>query len=214
MELIKTLIDYLLHFETHLDFIIQNYNTLTYFILFLIVFVETGLVIMPFLPGDSLLFALGAFSARGSLNPFLVAFLMILGAFTGDILNYYIGKKLGMKLFIEKESKLFNRKYLEKAQNFYREYGTKTIILARFIPIIRTFAPFVAGVGEMDYKKYISFSILGATLWVCSFITLGYFFGNLELVKSNFKIVILAIIFISVLPAFIEFVRERQKQKT
>jgi membrane-associated protein len=174
--------------------------------------VETGLVIMPFLPGDSLLFAVGAFSARGSLNPFLVGSMLILGAFIGDILNYSIGRKVGLKLFKDSESKLFNRKYLEKAQNFYKEYGTKTIILARFIPIIRTFAPFVAGVGEMNYKKYISFSIFGATLWVSLFISLGYFFGNLEVVKSNFKIVILAIIFISLVPAVVGYAKERQKK--
>ena len=210
MEIIKMLLDYILHFDVHLDFIITNYNSFAYLILFLIVFVETGLVVMPFLPGDSLLFAVGAFAARGTLNPILCAILMILGAFCGDVVNYFIGYRAGPKVFNNETSRWFNKNYLLKAQSFYEKYGTKTIIMARFVPIVRTFAPFVAGVGKMNYKRYISFSIMGAMLWVILFISAGYFFGNIPAIKSNFKIVILAIIFISILPAIVELIKEKK----
>lgn len=210
MDILKILIDFILHFDVHLDWIISNYNTYSYLILFLIVFVETGLVVMPFLPGDSLLFAVGAFAARGSLNPFLCAGLMVLGAFCGDVVNYFIGLKVGPKVFSRDESIWLNKKHLMKAQGFYEKYGTKTIIMARFIPIVRTFAPFVAGVGKMNYKRYISYSVIGALLWVGIFISGGYFFGNIPAIKSNFKIVILAIIVISILPAFLEVLKAKR----
>jgi len=213
IEFFKTCIEYLFHFEVHLDYLITNYNFLTYFVLFLIIFVETGLIIMPFLPGDSLLFAVGAFCARGSLNLSVIIGSLILAAFLGDTLNYFIGKLVGKKAFEMKNKVWLNQDHLLKAQGFYEKYGAKTIIIARFIPIVRTFAPFVAGIGEMNYRRYMLFNLVGGVLWVASFVSLGYFFGNLPAVQKNFKVVILAIIVISVLPAVIEFYRERRKQK-
>lgn len=211
IEFFKTCLDYLFHFEVHLDYLITNYNFLTYFILFLIIFVETGLIIMPFLPGDSLLFAVGAFCARGSLNLTVIISSLILAAFLGDTLNYFIGKLVGKKAFEMKNKIWLNQEHLIKAQGFYEKYGAKTIIIARFIPIVRTFAPFVAGIGEMNYRRYMLFNLVGGVLWVASFVGLGYFFGNLPAVQKNFKIVILAIIVISILPAVIEFYREKKK---
>lgn len=213
IEFFKTCLEYLFHFEVHLDYLITNYNFLTYFVLFLIIFVETGLIIMPFLPGDSLLFAVGAFCARGSLNLSVIIGSLILAAFLGDTLNYFIGKLVGKKAFEMKNKVWLNQDHLLKAQGFYEKYGAKTIIIARFIPIVRTFAPFVAGIGEMNYRRYMLFNLVGGVLWVASFVSLGYFFGNLPAVQKNFKVVILAIIVISVLPAVIEFYRERRKQK-
>ncbi len=213
IEFFKTCLEYLFHFEVHLDYLITNYNFLTYFVLFLIIFVETGLIIMPFLPGDSLLFAVGAFCARGSLHLSVIIGSLILAAFLGDTLNYFIGKVVGKKAFEMKNKIWLNQDHLLKAQGFYEKYGAKTIIIARFIPIVRTFAPFVAGIGEMNYRRYMLFNLVGGVLWVASFVSLGYFFGNLPAVQKNFKVVILAIIVISVLPAVIEFYRERRKQK-
>jgi membrane-associated protein len=212
IEYVKILLDYLLHFEVHLDYLITNYNQLTYLLLFLIIFVETGLIIMPFLPGDSLLFAVGAICARGSLNLTLIIFLLIIAAFLGDTLNYFIGKFVGKKVFDSEDSIWLNKKHLVKAQNFYEKYGAKTIIIARFIPIVRTFAPFVAGVGVMNYSRYMLFNLLGGALWVILFTMLGFVFGNLPAVQANFKIVILAIIVISILPGVFEFYREKRKQ--
>lgn len=211
MELIHTLIDYLLHFDVHLAYVIANYHTWTYLILFIIIFTETGLVIMPFLPGDSLLFAIGAFSAQGSFDFWSISLVILAAAILGDSVNYSIGKFIGPKVFAKEDSKLLNKAHLIKANAFYEKHGAKTIILARFIPIVRTFAPFVAGIGKMTYKKFMSFNIIGGTLWVFSFIPLGYFFGNLEIVQHNFKYVMVAIVFISVLPGVVEFIREKQK---
>lgn len=213
IEFFKTCLEYLFHFEVHLDYLITNYNFLTYFILFLIIFVETGLIIMPFLPGDSLLFAVGAFCARGSLNISIVIASLILAAFLGDTLNYFIGKIVGKKAFEMKNKIWLNQEHLLKAQGFYEKYGAKTIIIARFIPIVRTFAPFVAGIGEMNYRRYMLFNLVGGVFWVASFVGLGYFFGNLPTVQKNFKVVILAIIVISVLPAVVEFYREKRKHR-
>jgi membrane-associated protein len=211
MELIQTIIDYILHFEVHLDFIIQNYHSFTYLFLFLIIFVETGLIIMPFLPGDSLLFAVGAISARGTIDFYSILFLLIIAAFLGDTLNYSVGKFLGKKVFDQEDSIWFHKKNLIKAHAFYEKYGAKTIIIARFIPIVRTFAPFVAGVGEMNYKKYMSYNFLGGALWVFAFLLLGRSFGNMDTVQKNFKLVIIGIIFVSILPAVFEFWREKRK---
>ncbi|MDQ3073338.1 MAG: DedA family protein [Bacteroidota bacterium] len=203
MEFLKEVLDIFLHLDKHLAYIIEEYGTLTYLILFLIIFVETGLVIMPFLPGDSLLFAAGAFAALGSLNIWLVIGLLIVAAITGDTVNYVIGKFVGPKVFY-RDYRFLKRKYLLQTQAFYEKHGGKTIIFARFIPIIRTFAPFVAGIGNMNYSKFILFNIVGGVVWVVSLTWLGYQFSQYEFVKNNFKLVILAIIFLSILPPVIE----------
>jgi membrane-associated protein len=210
MQILNTLIDYILHIDHHLDFIIRSYHVWTYAIMFLIIFVETGFIIMPFLPGDSLLFAIGAFCAKGSIDLISMSLLLFFAAILGDSVNYYLGKKLGPKIFDRDDSVWLNKKNLQKAQTFYEKYGSKTIIIARFIPIVRSFAPFVAGIGNMSYKKFMTNNLIGGCLWVFSFIGLGYFFGNLEFVQRNFKFVMVAIIIISVAPAIFEFLKERQ----
>lgn len=210
MDIIHTIFDFLLHFEVHLDYVITNYHSWTYLLLFLIIFTETGFIVMPFLPGDSLLFAIGTFAARGSLDFWSICGTLFMAALLGDNINYSVGKFLGPKIFAKENHKLFNVKHLEKAQNFYAKYGAKTIILARFVPIVRTFVPFVAGIGKMTYKKFISFSIIGATLWIFSFVPLGYFFGNLPIIQRNFKLVMVAIIFISVVPSLIEILKNKK----
>lgn len=211
MDMIKTLVDFILNIDAHLDYFIMTYHSFTYYILFLIVFVETGLVIMPFLPGDSLLFAIGAFTARGSFDFWTISLALLAAAVIGDNVNYAIGKYFGEKLFTKSDSKLFNKKYLKDAHNFYEKYGPRALVIARFVPIIRTFAPFVAGIGQMTYRRFLFFSVTGGVLWIFSFITLGYFFGNIPVVKANLKLVMLGIIFVSILPALIEFVRAKRK---
>lgn len=211
MDWLHTLIDFVLHIEVHLDYIIMNYHSWTYIFLFLIIFAETGLVIFPFLPGDSLLFAIGAFAARGSFDLWTISIALLVAAILGDAVNYAVGKFIGHKLFTRENSVFFNKDHLKKAHDFYEKHGSKTIILARFIPIVRTFAPFVAGIGEMTYKRFFSYNVIGAVCWICSFIPLGYFFGNLPYIQKNFKIVMLAIMVISVLPALIEYYRERKR---
>jgi membrane-associated protein len=211
MDLLHTLIDFILHIEVHLDTIIGQYHSWTYLFLFLILFVETGLIIMPFLPGDSLLFAVGAFAARGSFDFWSISLTLLTGAILGDTVNYAIGKYLGPKIFASKKYKLLNTEHLDRAHQFYAKYGAKTIILARFIPIVRTFAPFVAGIGKMTYKKFMSYNVIGGALWIYSFIPLGFYFGNLEIVQRNFKLAMLFIVFISVLPGVVEFIREKRK---
>ncbi|MCK6596617.1 MAG: DedA family protein, partial [Bacteriovoracaceae bacterium] len=192
MEYITFLIDFILHIEVHLDQIIRDYQSWTYGIIFLIIFLETGVVVTPFLPGDSLLFALGAFAAKGSFDFWIMSILLIIAAIIGDSVNYSIGRYFGKKFLELERIPLIKKAHIEKAHKFYEKHGPKTIILARFIPIVRTFAPFVAGVGEMNYSKFMSYNVVGAILWVMSFMTLGYIFGNLEVVQSNFKLVILA----------------------
>ncbi len=213
MEILHTLLDYLLHFEVHLDYVITNYHSWTYLILFLIIFIETGFIVLPFLPGDSLLFAIGAFAARGSFDFWSISLTLVVAAIFGDSVNYSVGKFIGPRVFDKEKSTFFDKTHLLKAQHFYAEYGAKTIILARFIPIVRSFAPFVAGIGNMTYKKFMSFNVIGATLWIFSFIPLGYFFGNLPMIQRNFKLVMLAIVVISTLPGVIEYYREKQKMK-
>ena len=210
MDLLKKLIDLVLHLDQHLGWLVGQYQGWTYAILFLIIFCETGLVVTPFLPGDSLLFALGALAANGSLNVVLLGILLMCAAIIGDNLNYWIGRTIGAKLFTSEDSKLFNKSYLERTEKFYDKYGTKTVVIARFVPIVRTFAPFVAGFGRMNYAKFLSFSVMGGILWICGLLGLGYFFGNLPFVKNNFGLVIIAIIFISILPAVIEAIRARK----
>ena len=211
MELIKDFADILIHLDKYLDSIIRSYGTLTYGILFLIIFCETGLVVTPILPGDSLLFATGTFAALGSLDVGLIIILLSIAAIAGDTVNYWIGYLVGPKVFSKEKSRLFNKEYLDRTHHFYQKYGGKTIIIARFIPIIRTFAPFVAGIGRMTYKRFIIYNILGGIGWIVTFVLGGYFFGNIPLVKNNFALIILAIIIISILPAIIEYLRQRHQ---
>lgn len=210
MDLIHKLIDFILHIDVHLNSIIAQYGTWTYAILFAIIFVETGLVIMPFLPGDSLLFAAGAFAAAGSLNPFVLFFLLWFAAVAGDNVNYFVGRYLGPKVF-HSESKLLNRKYLERANEFYVRHGGKAVIMARFVPIVRTFSPFVAGVGAMRYPRFLVFDVVGGAIWIGLFVAAGYFFGNIPAVKKNFELVIIAIILVSVMPMVIEYIKSRKR---
>jgi len=215
METIKHLVDILLHLDKYLSGWMQEYQGMTYFILCLIIFCETGLIATPFLPGDSLLFAAGMLTAStGILNIWLLIGLLILSAILGDNLNYFVGRKFGERVFtIPIIRKFVKREYLDRTQIFYERHGGKTIIMARFIPIIRTFAPFAAGLGKMEYKKYMTFCVAGAILWVNLLALAGYFFGNIEIVKSNFEKVILGIIAISVLPILIAFVKSKFSKK-
>ena len=206
------LLDFILHVDQHLVEFVTNYGTWIYGILFLIIFVETGLVVMPFLPGDSLLFAAGALAATGAMDPVVLIILLFIAAVLGDALNYHIGKYIGPRVF-NIESRWINKEYLFKTQAFFEKHGGKTIIFARFIPFARTFAPFVAGVSSMNYKYFLSYNVIGAICWVASFITLGYLFGNIPVVKDNFTLVIFGIIFLSILPAIITFIRERMKKR-
>jgi len=213
MEAITFLIDFILHIDKHLAELVTSYGSLTYAILFLIVFCETGLVVLPFLPGDSLLFVAGTLSATGAMDVHLLVGLLIAAAIIGDTVNYTIGRKLGLKLFSNPNSKIFRREYLNKTHAFYERHGGKTIILARFVPIVRTFAPFVAGAGEMSYGRFLLFNVVGAVVWVTSFTYLGFFFGNLPVIKSNLSLLIIGIILLSILPGVIEFVRQKRKAR-
>jgi membrane-associated protein len=212
MEFISKIIDLFLHLDAHLHELILQYGTLTYSILFAVIFAETGFVFTPFLPGDSLLFAAGTFAAKGSFNPHLLFLLLSVAAIIGDTVNYWIGHYIGMKIF-DWKIPLLKKEHVEKTHQFYEKYGGKTIIIARFVPIVRTFAPFVAGVGAMTYSKFITYNVVGGILWVAIFIYGGYFFGNLPFVKNNFSWVIIVIIFLSILPGIIEFVRHKMEKK-
>jgi len=209
--LFSTLVDFILHIDTHLQVLVAEYGLWLYGILFVIIFCETGLVVMPFLPGDSLLFAAGSLAsiAGSSLNPHLLFLLFFIAAVLGDTVNYQIGHKLGAKVFQHKSSRFFNADHLAKTNAFFEKYGGKTIIIARFVPIIRTFAPFVAGIGAMTYSRFILYNVLGALLWVGLFTYSGYFLGQLPFVQHNFKLLIFAIIGISLLPPIIEYVKHR-----
>lgn len=210
MEFLAQVVDFFLHLDKHLADIITEYGTLTYLILFLIVFTETGLVVMPLLPGDSLLFATGALAAStGALNPWIVIPLLIVAALMGDNVNYFVGKFLGSTIKKRERILFFKREYLEQTEAFYQKHGGKTVIMARFIPIVRTIAPFVAGAGSMTYSRYILFCVVGAFLWVPTLTMLGFFFGNLPIVKKNFELVIFGIIGLSVLPMVWQFVKVR-----
>ncbi|MFD1769290.1 DedA family protein [Sphingobacterium suaedae] len=214
MEIVYSIIDFVLHIDKHLVEIVNDYQTWTYLILFLIIFAETGLVVTPFLPGDSLLFAAGAIIAKPEtdLNIFLMWVLLMVAGILGDMVNYHIGKYIGPKAFSGKY-RFLKKEYLEKTERFYEKYGGKTIIYARFVPIVRTFAPFVAGVGSMSYKKFASYNVVGAILWVTGFLFIGYFFGGLPVIKDNFTIVIFAIILLSLLPPLIEVAKEKMNTK-
>ncbi|HEU4323427.1 MAG TPA: DedA family protein [Roseiflexaceae bacterium] len=207
------LIDFILHIDDALEVLIQQYGTLTYGILFLIIFAETGLVVTPFLPGDSLLFAVGAFAARegSALNPFLVFVLLSVAAIVGDTVNYMIGAYVGEKVF-ERNLPFVKREHLDRTVQFYEKYGGKTIILARFVPIVRTFAPFVAGIGKMNYRNFLLFNVIGGIVWVAGFVFLGYLFGNIPFVQHNFELVAVAIVAISLLPIAVEYIRGRRER--
>ncbi len=213
MQHLLTLIDFILHLNVHLGQWVNEYGNWVYAFLFMIVFCETGLVITPFLPGDSLLFAAGAVFASSHLNVHTLVITLIAAAICGDNCNYWIGRWVGPKVF-HNQTRWLRREYLERTHQFYERYGGKTLIIARFVPIIRTFAPFVAGVGNMTYKRFVFFSIAAALIWVCSLVYLSYWFGNLPWVQRFFPIVILAIIFISILPPLIEFILAYRRGKT
>lgn len=212
MEFIQQLIDFILHIDKHLIEIVQDYELWTYAILFLIIFAETGLVVTPFLPGDSLLFAAGAFAARGSLNPFVLFVLLSIAAIIGDTVNYWIGRAIGPRVY-ERDYRFLKRKHLDRTHEFYEKYGGKAVILARFMPIVRTFVPFIAGVGAMTYGKFVFYNVVGGIIWIGLFVFAGYFFGNIPAVEHNFTLVVLAIIFLSILPPIIEVVRARRAGK-
>ena len=204
------LVDFILHIGDHLQELVKNYGNWIYAILFAIVFCETGLVVLPFLPGDSMLFAAGTIAAVGDMNIFVLIGLLIVAAVLGDFVNFEIGKHFGQKLFSNPNSKIFKQSYLQKTHDYYERYGGRTIIIARFIPIVRTFAPFVGGMGNMNYAQFARYNIVGAVLWVVSFTTLGYFFGQLPFVKEHFSWIMIAIIVFSVVPMVIEIIRHRK----
>lgn len=210
MEFLQQALDFVLHLDRHLAELTGRYGTWTYAILMLIVFCETGLVVTPFLPGDSLLFAAGAISALGSLDPATLNALIFLAVLAGDNVNYWIGRSLGPRASAM-DSRFFRRKHLEYTQGFFARHGGTTIVLARFVPIVRTFTPFVAGIGAMTYPRFLAFSIAGGALWVTGFLWAGYFFGNLQVVRNNFSLVVLAIILLSVVPMVVTVIRERRQ---
>jgi len=213
MDLVHFFADFFLHLDTHLAQVIQAYGPWTYALLFTIIFLETGFVVTPFLPGDSLLFAAGSFAALGSLDVRALFVLLFAAAVLGDNLNYAVGRYLGPRVFHYERSRFFNADHLRKTQRFYEKYGVKTIIIARFVPIVRTFSPFVAGIGSMRYLRFLAYDVVGGILWVGICLFAGYFFGNLPIVKKNFSLVILAIIAVSLLPALVEYLRHRTEAR-
>lgn len=214
MGVLYQLFDFIVHIDKHLADLATTYGSLAYGILFAIVFCETGLVVTPFLPGDSLLFAAGALATRGAFNVHLLALILLVAAILGDAVNYSIGRRMGPAVFERKNSKIFKPEYLARTHRYFEKYGAKTIVLARFVPIVRTFAPFLAGVGTMSYAKFAMYNVTGAIAWVGLFVYGGYLFGGAELVQKNFKLVILAIIIISVMPAVIEVLRARKEARS
>ena len=211
MEILSHFIDFVLHLDQHLLALIGQYGNWVYGLLFLIIFCETGLVITPFLPGDSLLFVVGALAATGALDVQTAILLLIVAAFLGDNTNYWIGRFLGQRIF-SAHSRWLNQRYLDKAQAFYEKHGGKTIFLARFLPILRTFAPFVAGIGRMDYRRFLMFSISGAIAWISGLTLLGYFFGNIPIIKNNLTVAMLVIVVVSFMPGVIHYWRERSSK--
>jgi membrane-associated protein len=212
MELISGFIDFILHLDVHLDQILRDFGPWCYLLFFAIIFAETGLVVTPILPGDSLLFALGTFAVHGFPNIGLLFLILAAAAVLGDSANYTIGKYLGAVILKRQGAWFLRKEHIERTHRFYEKYGPKTIVLARFVPIVRTFAPFVAGVGKMSYVRFLTYNVVGGVLWIALFVLGGYFFGNIPIVKRNFTIVIFAIIIISILPAVIEFVRETRRK--
>jgi membrane-associated protein len=214
MDLLLLAVDVVLHLDRHLSEIIQQFGVWTYLILFLIVFCETGLVVTPFLPGDSLLFAVGTFAALGALDPGVATAVLTAAAILGDSVNYSIGARVGPRVFRQEGARFLNRRHLERTHEFYERYGAKTIVIARFVPIVRTFAPFVAGIGLMRYGRFLFYNVAGALLWILSLVLGGYLFGNIPIVRRNFSLVILAIIVLSILPGVIEVLRHRLRVGT
>ncbi len=214
MDLVSALLDVVLHLDRHLSDVIQHYGVWTYLILFLIVFCETGLVVTPFLPGDSLLFAVGTFAALGALDLWLAMALLMVAAILGDSLNYAIGARVGPRVFRQEGVRFLNRRHLERTLAFYERYGAKTIVIARFVPIVRTFAPFVAGIGQMRYARFLFYNVTGGAIWILILVLGGYLFGNIPVVRRNFSLVIFAIIGLSILPAVIEVARQRWSAPT
>jgi membrane-associated protein len=212
MEFLKDVIDFVSHLDKHLDVVIKDFGAWSYLLLFAIIFAETGLVVTPFLPGDSLLFVVGAFAALGTLNLLWLFVVLVSAAIIGDSVNYSIGKVFGEKLLARGDHRFFKREHVDRTHKFYEKYGGKTIILARFIPVIRTFAPFVAGIGKMSYTKFFVYNVTGALLWVGIFVLGGYFFGNMPFIKKNFTAAIFVIIIMSVLPVVIELWKHRRAQ--
>jgi membrane-associated protein len=209
MDFLLFLVDFIVHIDRHLAELAAAYGPWLFLILFLIIFAETGLVVTPILPGDSLLFVTGAMAATGAFDIHLMVLVLIVAAILGDSVNYQIGKVLGLKVFDRPNSRIFKREYLERTHAFYERHGGKTVIIARFAPIVRTFAPFIAGVGAMTYPRFFAYNVIGGVLWVASFSYAGYFFGNLPVVKQNLSLLILAIVVVSLLPGVIAFVRQR-----
>jgi len=211
VEILSGFVDIALNLDRHLQWVVANYGGWIYAILFLVIFCETGLVVTPFLPGDSLLFAAGTVAAAGGLDVHLMALLLIVAAILGDTVNYAIGRYLGPKVFHYEDSVWLNRRHLDRAHAFYERHGGKTIVIARFVPIIRTYAPFVAGIGAMQYRRFLAYNVGGAVLWVVSLAYAGYYFGNLPLVKDNLTLVLVGIIILSIMPAVVEYLRHRRK---
>jgi membrane-associated protein len=210
VELVSRIVDIVLHLDRHLSTLIQTFGLWTYLILFVVIFCETGLVLFPFLPGDSLLFAAGTFAAAGAFKVWWLLVALSAAAVVGDTVNYWIGHFVGPKVFARERTRFFKKEYLDRTHAFYEKYGPETIIIARFVPIIRTFAPFVAGIGRMSYWKFISYNVIGGVGWVAALVWAGYFFGNIPLVRKNFGFVIIVIIIISTIPAVTEFLRHRR----
>lgn len=213
MELVQNLFDFFLHLDVYLGQLISQYGMLTNFILFGIIFAETAFVVTPFLPGDSLLFAAGAFAALGALNVVVLIVILSIAAILGDTVNYWIGHFFGMKIIESPKVPFVKKEHIDQTQEFYEKHGGKTIILARFVPIVRTFAPFVAGVGKMDYGRFISFNVIGGIIWIVLFTLAGFFFGNIPVVKKNFEFVIFGIIAVSLVPIILETLKRRGKKK-
>lgn len=203
--------DFILHLDRYLSQFVSAYGTFTYAVLFLIVFAETGFVVTPFLPGDSLLFAAGAIAALGSLNVWLIVLLLIIAAIAGDTVNYWIGHFFGKKIVNNPRIPFINQKHIDKTEQFYKKYGGETIILARFVPIVRTFAPFVAGIGAMDYEKFLTYNVVGGVVWVGLFTLAGYFFGNIAFIKENFHYAVVAIVVLSLIPMIYEYIQHKRK---
>jgi membrane-associated protein len=212
MEFLSHCVDFVIHLDHHLSVIVDYYGAITYLILFLIIFCETGLVVTPFLPGDSLLFVVGALAAQGTLSIFWIMVLLSAAAILGNISNYFIGRLLAPQVFGKKRIKFIKLEYLERTQRFYEKHGGKTLIITRFLPVFRTFAPFLAGVGHMPYRRFLLYNFIGGLSWINLFIWAGYFFGNLPFVEKNFSYVILVIIVLSLIPAAVEFFRARAKK--
>lgn len=211
MEILNSAIQTLLHLDKYLGLLVQSYGLFVYLILFLIIFAETGLVVTPFLPGDSLLFVTGTLAAAGAMDIRILIMLLITSAVLGDTVNYWVGYYVGEKILEFENSRILNKRHLERTHQFYEKYGGKTIIIARFIPVIRTFAPFVAGIGKMTYSRFIAYNIIGGTMWITLFLLSGFFFGNIPFVKKNLTIFIILIIVLSILPGIIEYVRVNRK---